>query len=422
MKRFSAFSAIAAFLFAAAVFLGLRGQHEITKLRSEQESLVAKVSVVQTRSDAPPTRPWAERKTPRPRKEIADPIPAIRADLIALVRRIDGPHPVYGLTGDNLNLQKDIIAIQQSLRTLSSTQIQSLLEEFRNPTGLSDDERKQALSILIATTAGRYPQSVLGMLMSDENKELPYRREGMKAAIKSLSATEPSAAMAWLQSLPPGSPWIKELLPEAIEFTAYSDLQVAADLIREFGVDRYMKFASDLPEALDASQCGEWIDILRASPDDFDIDIRTKAIGKMGAPIARQGFEKGTRWIAAHLKEPEEIAALLNAITIERSNPETGRWIEWSGKHLPESMRDQQVESMISKWTTRDHLAAGEWLAALPNSPTKVAAAAGFAKTVAPFEPDAAMEWAQTLPPGPARDATKLPECCPCTVLPQSEW
>lgn len=181
---------------------------------------------------------------------------------------------------------------------------------------------------------------------------------------------------------------------------------MAADLIREYGVDLYMKVGRDLPEALDASQCGEWIDILRASPDDFRIDIRAEMIGKMGDPILRQGFEKGTRWIAAHLKEPEEITALLNAITIERSNPETGRWIEWSGRNLPESMRDQQVESMISKWTARDHLAAGEWLADLPNGPTKFAAVTGFAKTVAPFEPDAAMEWANTLPRGPARDST----------------
>lgn len=208
MKNFSAFSAIVAFLFAAAVFLGFRGQHEITTLRSEQETLAAKVNEVQTRREAPSTRPWSERKTPRPRKENPDPIPGLRADLIALARRIDGPHPVYGLEGDNLNLQKDLIAIQKSLRTLSITQIQSLLEEFRNPTGLSDEDRQQAISILIATAAGRYPQSVLGMLMSDKNKDLPYRRDGIAAAVKSLSATDPHAAKAWIQSLPPGSPLI----------------------------------------------------------------------------------------------------------------------------------------------------------------------------------------------------------------------
>ena len=52
----------------------------------------------------------------------------------------------------------------------------------------------------------------------------------------------------------------------------------------------------------------------------------------------------------------------------------------------------------------RDHRAAGEWLTALQDGPAKPIAVAAFAKTVAPYDPDIAAQWAMTLPPGNQRD------------------
>ena len=99
----------------------------------------------------------------------------------------------------------------------------------------------------------------------------------------------------------------------------------------------------------------------------------------------------------------EEVAAA--GIAAANIGPETSARAQW----LLESLKADTpaaVTRFSGIWTQTDHKSAGEWLADLPNGPTKVAAVAGFAKAVAPFEPDAAMEWAQTLPPGPARDTT----------------
>jgi hypothetical protein len=56
-----------------------------------------------------------------------------------------------------------------------------------------------------------------------------------------------------------------------------------------------------------------------------------------------------------------------------------------------------------AEWAERDYLAAGKWLNSAPDSPEKSAVAGAYAAKVYPYNPEAAMQWIQTLPPGPDR-------------------
>jgi len=57
----------------------------------------------------------------------------------------------------------------------------------------------------------------------------------------------------------------------------------------------------------------------------------------------------------------------------------------------------------MERWTEKDYQAAGTWLTQAADGPAKQAAVASYAKTVAPYEPETAAQWAITLPPGRTR-------------------
>jgi hypothetical protein len=61
---------------------------------------------------------------------------------------------------------------------------------------------------------------------------------------------------------------------------------------------------------------------------------------------------------------------------------------------------------MMDTWTTHDYEAAGKWLASASDSPARNAAIRGYAKTVFKHDPETAMQWIMTLPPGSDRDNT----------------
>jgi hypothetical protein len=60
----------------------------------------------------------------------------------------------------------------------------------------------------------------------------------------------------------------------------------------------------------------------------------------------------------------------------------------------------------LSSWTTSDYQAAGKWLAAAPEGPAKISAIHAYAETVAKADPQAATQWALTLPAGNEREET----------------
>jgi hypothetical protein len=83
---------------------------------------------------------------------------------------------------------------------------------------------------------------------------------------------------------------------------------------------------------------------------------------------------------------------------------ETGQWLDWlAGSGMPGEVSKERAFQLGAEWAERDYLAAGKWLNSAPDSPEKSAVAGAYAAKVYPYNPEAAMQWIQTLPPGPDR-------------------
>lgn len=87
-------------------------------------------------------------------------------------------------------------------------------------------------------------------------------------------------------------------------------------------------------------------------------------------------------------------------------NNQRGQWIEWIGSALPVDQGASPIREIVSGWTQSDYQAVGKWLAATPAVPSRDTAIGSYAETVAQYQPEAAAQWALTLPLGPKRKET----------------
>ena len=71
---------------------------------------------------------------------------------------------------------------------------------------------------------------------------------------------------------------------------------------------------------------------------------------------------------------------------------------------VPEDLFRQKTGELVKTWTRQDYKAAGEWINSTGDGPARQAAVSAYAVTVAPYEPESAAQWAETLPAGKDRD------------------
>ncbi|MCB1131593.1 MAG: hypothetical protein KDN05_10720, partial [Verrucomicrobiae bacterium] len=126
-----------------------------------------------------------------------------------------------------------------------------------------------------------------------------------------------------------------------------------------------------------------------------------------GGGYRNTGFESTTTWLDSANLTPKELDAATQNIGHTVRLADTGRWIEWlGGSGLPEEGANQRIHRLAAEWTREDYQAAGQWLATAPDSTAKQTAVQAYAQTVFPYEPDIAVQWANTLPAGKTRQQT----------------
>lgn len=117
-----------------------------------------------------------------------------------------------------------------------------------------------------------------------------------------------------------------------------------------------------------------------------------------------EDFDSVARRILEKAPTLEEKVTFANELPSFATDENTGRWLEWMSSNLPADRLAEPVAALVREWTRQDYQAAGNWLAAAPESPVKHAAVLAYAGAVAEYEPQVAGQWAMTLPPGPVRE------------------
>jgi hypothetical protein len=291
-----------------------------------------------------------------------------------------------------------------------------LIAEVRTAKDLKDETRQGLIGFSIMTLSNDHPQAALALLTesSDLFKENGMGEDVVSSSLARWAKDDPLAAADWAKS---NSAKFPDLITEdakrgLISGTAAEDPRLAFKLISELGIKATSQsingiiLAAKTPEERTATLTALREHLATITDEKPRTELSANAVRRFANNLVEAGFEAGTRWIAESNFTPTELESFASALPGSGKSGETSKWIEWVGEKLPPDKADQNIKNLVSNWTRNDYQAAGKWLAAAADGPTKNSAIRGYAETVARYEPTTAAQWAMTLPPGKDRDQT----------------
>jgi hypothetical protein len=242
----------------------------------------------------------------------------------------------------------------------------------------------------------------------------PLNRErAVTTALRNWAALDLTAALGWFRQQ--GGTLPENLAAEAKRSLVLGvmgqDSGRGLSLITELGLApgefmSYLGWASKTTEQRGATLAA-LRDFVAALPEESTRKQTAGAgVKALTQAAAAQGPEAASEWVQQGRLTPEEVGIAADTIARLAQDQDAGQWIEWMAANLPADQANQRVSTMLRFWTGQHHRAATAWLNGLPASPLRDQSVRIFAETVAPYEPETAVKWAATLPPGTDRDAS----------------
>lgn len=333
-------------------------------------------------------------------------------DMISLANEIS-LQKKSGKPPDSATLKR-AAGIPGLLQSLTSAQLQLVIPLTLSAPDLSDDLRQRMLKSYFTVLAAKSPTDALELLTRHSNLIGPQADPAGIAgkALAAWSLTQPAKAREWIQTNGPLHPeWITDSakLPLLIQ-TSQTDSRAAFVMMDQLGI-------MDKPSAITkmcatastpAARKKVW-DALRDYSENLADAGEKKAlvraaIQQMTPGISEAGPAEAANWLKDARLDIQHLETFAEALPFNPKAEETTAWIQWMGATLPGKSSEAPIRRLFSRWIAQDHVSAGQWLNNQPASPVKSTCIHIFAESVASQDPEAARQWALTLPPGPERD------------------
>ena len=406
---------LAAIILLAAALLGWRGSGRLSAARENHARLVREAEALGISSapgagkDGPAMGTKTRRSTPGDK---AAETKAFAARLVAFAREMKELE-AKGEAPD-AEVQKRIFALLDEMLKLDSSQLEMLVGELRVAPDLDDDMRRGIVGLAIMMLANDHPREALALFT--ESADLVGKQgQGMHVVASALSKwarDEPMAALEWIRENKEKHPDLvnEDTKRSVVEGAARVDPRLAFQLVGEIGLKEIRNAAdriagtAETPAARTAV-IGAMREHLEGVTDpEARRQFLQGTLGKFGGMMMNEGFEASAEWLGKASLGEEERAAFVDGLSSWDGSEDTGRWIGWMEGKVPEDQFKRKTDELIRGWARSDYKAAGEWIGASEDGPTRQIAVRGYALAVAPYEPAAAAQWAETLPQGKDRE------------------
>ncbi|QJE96339.1 hypothetical protein [Luteolibacter luteus] len=313
-------------------------------------------------------------------------------------------------------MQKRIFAIIDEMLKLDAGQLKVVVAELKVAPGIDEEMRRGIIGFAIMTLSDRQPSAALTLYVESADLLKGPGSPGdhlVTSALAKWAEDDPVAAMEWYRSNTKEHPDVVSSSARLglVTGAARQDPRLAFKLISELGLSSDMQVGQNL--ARQTKTTAEKTALLAAfreqmkgtSDADTSNALRKSIMEGMATKMTEEGYEASASWLGTASLSQEEAQAMAKGLSSwQMKGDDTGKWIDWMSDKLPADAFKEKVNDMMRNWTTRDYKAAGEWINATKDGPVRQAAAQTYAVTVAPYEPESAAQWAETLPAGTDRD------------------
>jgi hypothetical protein len=395
----------AVLVLAIAAAVGWHDHHRLADSRERHGKLMAEATSLGISID--PSHPNQTARDTRSQENRAGRHKLTASECIAFAKDMKEAKGRQGGSFDDA-MRTRMMELFDGLAELSAAELQTIFTTIHATSDLDDESRNQLASFVIQALINQHPQAALAFFTESADPIIEKnRRYYLSTALQRLAKDDPMAAIEWVRThgkkFP--EPVNDDTKRNLLSRVAVQDPKLALHLIDELGFENRRWAVSEIvqaaktPEARTATLVA--FRAYLSTPEGTRANDETRPFSSF-AYSAKDGFESATAWIAASHLSPKELDDLAWGLPNGVKPEETGRWIEWIGQTLPDK-GDFTIETMMERWTEKDYQAAGTWLTQAADSPAKQAAVASYAKTVAPSDPETAVQWAVTLPPGRTR-------------------
>ena len=277
-----------------------------------------------------------------------------------------------------------------------------------NQRGVPEDERIEAILRWRAykNLAAADPAAALRLTERSHLKETSGELvELITSSLQLWASDDPASAVRWGKAQ-------ADRLPLGINHTYMALEAIARD-------DMAGAWAMARNERIDVTQAMEYLSRATASRADCDAFMTEIAALQANAPhgfvsdtnqfyedmavkLAHSaGFEEARSFLekwAAPLEWRDQAALAAVKTTLSRTpNPRSGAAADWLVAFVPETRRHQTVADLVSAWANEDFAQPAAWLQRHADAPWHDTGLAALCHCVAPFDPEAAVEWARAI-------------------------
>jgi hypothetical protein len=401
---------------AISALWGVREHRTLTVLRLQHQAALREAAELGVSSDT--TKPFTATKvTRRPREDDARKVKAFADSLVAFAHEMKQTEE----TGDppDEGMKKRTFELMDGMLSLSGAELKLLVAELRARTDMDDEMRKNMIGFSVMMLAQQHPRMAIALFTesSDLMKDNFMGDHVVSSALTQWAKDEPLAALEWIKQNATKHPdLVKDDAKRAVLTGAAQQdfglaFQLAGELKLEGGDELLMHTLADTANTPERQT--EFLAALRKHAAGIaDAKKREETIASgvknVFSEVTESGFDRSMKWLEITGLSDSESAGLLGEINYHTAKKETGKWLDWIATQPGDAKQRQETTSdLVREWTGNDYRAAGEWLATSTAGPTKDAAVMSYVETVAPYDPEIATQWANTLPADKREKALK---------------
>ena len=402
--------ALSILILAAAAFFGWQQQGQLVTARETRLQVMAEARALGLAPDAL----LADGTAPLPSKlgRMAAPDKAAAAtafarELIAFAVEMKAAEKTNGAVPDEA-MQTRGMETMARLLDFDADQIKQVIADLKASTEIDEGTRGEIIAFSVLMLASEHPEAALAIFT--ESSGIPQMHgmgdQVVSAALGKWAEKDPLAALEWIQEHSEKHAGLVTYTTKSavIAGAAKQDPKLALRLLDELKLESDSQVARSLAMAAKSPEDSAVLLAALREGGDKHRDLLHSVLGSMAHQMASESFDEGQQWLATAQLSDTEMAKFAESTSPWPTNEDTGKWIDWMAVKLPADQRDNRISQMVNHWTRQDHKAAGEWINSSPEGPAKVVAVKSFARTVAPFEPETALQWANTLPAGKDRE------------------